>query len=916
MAAKYVYFFGEGKADGTAEMKNLLGGKGANIAEMTNLGIPVPPGFTITTEICTYYYKNNGSYPPELKGEVEDALTRLEGIMGRKFGDPSNPLLVSVRSGAASSMPGMMDTVLNLGLNDETVKAVVKETGDERFAYDCYRRFIAMYGDVVLGLKPESKDDIDPFDEIIEEMRKKRGVEFDNQLPASDLMELVERYKLLIRGRRGVAFPQDAHEQLWGSIGAVFGSWNNARAIAYRELNNIPESMGTAVNIQTMVFGNMGNDCGTGVAFTRNPATGENVFYGEYLINAQGEDVVAGTRTPQPINKHQKQDPDTLSLEESMPEIYRQLDEIRLTLDKHYRDMQDIEFTIERGKLWMLQTRAGKRTGFASFKIAVDMVRQGILSKEEALMRVQPEQLNQLLRPTFDPKAKEDAEKNKTILAKGLNAGPGAATGRVVFNAPDAEEWAKKGEIVILIRIETSPEDIRGMHASQGILTARGGMTSHAALVGRQMGKVCVVGCNALEIDYPKRRMVVGDRIVREGDWLSLDGTSGEVFLGQIPTRPSEILRVLIEKSLKPEDSQVFQDYIALLGWADEYRRLGVWTNADQPNQAAVALAFGAEGIGLTRTEHMFFEGNRIDSVREMILSDKREGRERALARLLPMQREDFKGLFRMMQHRPVTIRTLDPPLHEFLPQDDKDVHKLASEMGVPYDRLATKIQSLHELNPMLGHRGCRLGITYPEITAMQARAILEAACEVKKEGVDVHPEIMIPLVGHVAELKNQKKLVDDIAQQVMRDYGVKVEYRVGTMIEVPRGALTADSIAEVAEFFSFGTNDLTQTVYGISRDDAGKFLFDYIDAKVWEHDPFEKLDQVGVGSLMEIAVHKGRAARPELKIGICGEHGGEPTSVEFCHRIGLNYVSCSPYRVPVARLAAAQAAIREKQSK
>lgn len=915
MAPKYVYFFGEGKADGTAEMKNLLGGKGANIAEMTNLGIPVPPGFTITTEICTYYYQNNGSYPPELKGQVEDALARLEGIMGRKFGDPSNPLLVSVRSGAASSMPGMMDTVLNLGLNDETVKAVVKQTGDERFAYDCYRRFIAMYGDVVLGLKPESKDDIDPFDEIIEDMRKKRGVEFDSQLPASDLMELVERYKLLIRGRRGVAFPQDAHEQLWGAIGAVFGSWNNARAIAYRELNNIPESMGTAVNIQTMVFGNMGDDCGTGVAFTRNPATGENVFYGEYLINAQGEDVVAGIRTPQPINKHQKQDPNTLSLEETMPEIYSQLNEIRLKLDRHYRDMQDIEFTIERGKLWMLQTRAGKRTGFASFKIAVDMVREGILSKEEALMRVQPEQLNQLLRPTFDPKAKEEAEKSKTVLARGLNAGPGAATGRVVFNAPDAEEWAKKGENVILVRIETSPEDIRGMHASQGILTARGGMTSHAALVGRQMGKVCVVGCNALEIDYPKRRMVVGDRIVREGDWLSLDGTTGEVFLGQIPTRPSEILRVLIDKSLKPEESQVFQDYIALLGWADEHRRLGVWTNADQPNQAAVALAFGAEGIGLTRTEHMFFEGNRIDAVREMILSEKREGREKALARLLPMQREDFKGLFRMMQHRPVTIRTLDPPLHEFLPQEEKDVHKLASDMGVPYDRLATKIQSLHELNPMLGHRGCRLGITYPEITAMQARAILEAACEVKKEGINVHPEIMIPLVGHVAELKNQKKLVDEIAHQVMKDYGVTVEYRVGTMIEVPRGALTADSIAEVAEFFSFGTNDLTQTVYGISRDDAGKFLFDYIDAKIWEHDPFEKLDQVGVGSLMEIAVRKGRATRPELKIGICGEHGGEPTSVEFCHRIGLNYVSCSPYRVPVARLAAAQAAIREKKS-
>ncbi len=910
MATKYVYFFGEGKADGKAEMKFLLGGKGANIAEMTNLGIPVPPGFTITTDVCTYYYENKCSYPAELKAEVEEAMARLEGIMGRKFGDRKDPLLVSVRSGAASSMPGMMDTVLNLGLNDETVQAVVKQTGDERFAYDCYRRFVAMYGDVVLGLKPESKDDVDPFDAILEEFRHHRGVEFDNQLPASDLIELVERYKLLIRGRKGVMFPQDPYEQLWGAIGAVFGSWNNPRAVAYRELNNIPADMGTAVNVQTMVFGNMGDDCGTGVAFTRNPATGDNVFYGEYLINAQGEDVVAGTRTPQPINKIQKTDDNMLSLEETMPDIYRQLNDIRLTLDRHYRDMQDIEFTIERGKLWMLQTRAGKRTGFASFKIAVDMVREGILTKEEALMRVQPDQLNQLLRPTFDPKAKEDAEKNKTFLSRGLNAGPGAATGRVVFNAPDAEEWAKKGENIILVRIETSPEDIRGMHASQGILTARGGMTSHAALVGRQMGKVCVVGCNALEIDYPKRQMLVGDRVIREGDWLSLDGSTGEVFTGQIPTRPSQILRVLIEKTLPPEESEIYQDYMALLSWADEFRRLGVWTNADQPNQAEEALAFGAEGIGLTRTEHMFFEGNRINAVREMILSEKREGREKALAKLLPMQREDFKGLFR------VTIRTLDPPLHEFLPQEEKDVRKLAEEMGVSFERVSSKIESLHELNPMLGHRGCRLGITYPEISAMQARAILEAACEVQKEGIDVHPEIMIPLVGHVGELKNQKQIVDDVAQQVMKDYGVTVKYSVGTMIEVPRGALTADRIAKVAEFFSFGTNDLTQTVYGISRDDAGKFLFDYIDAKIWEHDPFERLDQLGVGSLMEIAVQKGREARPDLKIGICGEHGGEPTSVEFCHRLGLNYVSCSPYRVPVARLAAAQAAIRERNSK
>ena len=914
MATKYVYFFGGGKADGNAQMKMLLGGKGANIAEMTNLGIPVPPGFTITTDICTYYYQHGGKYPPELPAQVEEALHRLEGMMGRKFGDLKSPLLVSVRSGAASSMPGMMDTVLNLGLNDQTVQGLAEETQDERFAYDCYRRFISMYGDVVLGLKPESKDDVDPFDEIIERMREKRGVEFDNQLSVSDLQELVENYKALIRQRLGMEFPQDPMEQLWGSITAVFGSWNNPRAIAYRELNDIPDDMGTAVNVQAMVFGNMGDDSATGVAFTRNPATGENVFYGEYLINAQGEDVVAGIRTPQPINRIQKSDPSQVSLEEAMPEIYKQLDEIRTKLDRHYRDMQDIEFTIQKSKLWMLQTRAGKRTGFASFKIAVDMVREGILNKEEAIMRVDPDQLNQLLRPIFDPKAKEEAVKSGAFLAKGLNAGPGAATGRVVFNAPDAEEWAKRGDPVILVRLETSPEDIRGMHASQGILTARGGMTSHAALVGRQMGKVCVVGCSALEIDYRKRQMTVGDRIVREGDWLSLDGTKGEVFSGKIPTEPSEILRVLIEKTLPADSSQIYQDYVSLLGWADEFRRLGVWTNADQPNQAQTAIAFGAEGIGLTRTEHMFFDGNRISAVREMILADDRVGRERALEKLLPMQKEDFKGIFRVMKGKPVTIRTLDPPLHEFLPHEEKDIQDLANEMEVSFERLNTKVQSLHEANPMLGHRGCRLGVVYPEITAMQARAIVEAACEVKQEGIDVHPEIMIPLVGHVAELRNQRKVVDDVAKDVMQRCGITVDYRVGTMIEVPRGALTADSIAEIAEFFSFGTNDLTQTVYGISRDDAGRFLPDYVQAKIWEFDPFERLDQVGVGEMVEMGVRKGRSARPDLKIGICGEHGGEPTSIDFFHRAGLNYVSCSPYRVPVARLAAAQAAIREKR--
>ena len=916
MTPKYVYFFGGGNADGNAQMKALLGGKGANLAEMANLGLPVPPGFTITTDICTYYYEHNGEYPPELKGQVEEALHRLEEIMGRKFGDPENPLLVSVRSGAAISMPGMMDTVLNLGLNDNTVSGVVDQTGDERFAYDCYRRFISMYGDVVLGLKPEIKDEQDPFDEIMEEMKKKRSVEFDNQLSASDLRDLVEGYKGLIRERKKLEFRQDPMDQLWGAITAVFGSWENPRAIAYRELNNITGIMGTAVNVQAMVFGNMGDDCGTGVAFTRNPATGENIFYGEYLINAQGEDVVAGIRTPLPINNHQKGDTNGLSLQESMPEIYNQLEGIRSGLDGHYRDMQDIEFTIERGKLWMLQTRSGKRTGFASFKIAVDMVRQGIISKEEALLRVDPDHMDQLLRPTFDPKAKQEAERDGGILARGLAAGPGAATGRVVFNAADAEEWVRKGEIVILVRLETSPEDIRGMHASRGILTARGGMTSHAALVARQMGKVCIVGCGDLEIDYPGRRMTIGDRVIREGQYLSLDGTAGEVFAGQIPTRPSEILRVLIDKSLAPQRSQVYQDYVALLGWADEFRRLEIWTNADQANQAEEAIAFGAEGIGLTRTEHMFFEGNRIDAVREMILAENHEGRERALAKLLPMQKEDFKALFKVMRGKPVTIRTLDPPLHEFLPHDEKDIQKLSHQMGVTYEQLEAKVVSLHEANPMLGHRGCRLGIVYPEITAMQARAILEAACEVEQEGIDVHPEIMIPLVGHVNELKNQKRLVDQVAKEVMEACGVQVKYQVGTMIEVPRGALTADEIAEVAEFFSFGTNDLTQMVYGISRDDAGKFLPPYLNHKVWDHDPFNRLDQDGVGYLMEIAVKKGRGVNPVMKIGICGEHGGEPSSVEFCHRIGLDYVSCSPYRIPVATLAAAQAAIKEKRSK
>jgi pyruvate,orthophosphate dikinase len=913
--SKYVYFFGEGKADGNAQMKALLGGKGANLAEMTSLGIPVPSGFTISTEVCGYYAEHDGTYPSDLKKEVEAALSKMEKVMGSKFGDTDNPLLLSVRSGAAISMPGMMDTILNLGLNDDTVQGLVRRTEDERFAYDCYRRFVAMFGDVVLGLKPQEKDEQDPFEVILEAKKEVRKIYYDHELSAQDLKALVQEYKAEIKKKVGVDFPEDPQEQLWGAIGAVFGSWNNPRAIAYRELNAIPDDLGTAVNVQSMVFGNMGKTSGTGVAFTRDPATGADVFYGEYLMNAQGEDVVAGIRTPQPINKRQKGDKDVPSLEEEMPEVYGQLEKIRSKLDRHYRDMQDVEFTIQQGKLWMLQTRAGKRTGLAALRVAVDMVQQGVITKEEALLRVEPAQLNQVLRPIFDLQQKQRAIDEGKLIAHGLNAGPGAASGKVVFNAPDAEEWAARGEEVLLVRIETSPEDIRGMNAAQGILTARGGMTSHAALVARQMGKVCVAGCGALNIDYKKRQIQVEGHTIKEGDFLSIDGTTGEVILGKIPTRPSEILQVLIEKSMKPEESEIYRYYSELMSWADEVRRLGVHTNADEPDQARIALAFGAEGIGLCRTEHMFFEGDRIDAVREMILAEDKAGREAALAKLLPMQKEDFKGIFRAMGERPVTIRTLDPPLHEFLPHTQEDIDDLARKMGISSEKLQTKIQSLHEANPMLGHRGCRLGIVYPEITAMQAQAIFEAACEVAKNGTKVHPEVMIPLVGDVRELANQRKVVDEKAQEVFSRYGAQVQYKVGTMIEVPRGALTADQVAQEAEFFSFGTNDLTQTTYGISRDDAGKFLNAYLAADIWDADPFEKLDRIGVGQLMAIAVKKGRSTRPDLKIGICGEHGGEPSSVEFCHQVGLNYVSCSPYRVPIARMAAAHAALKERAS-
>ena len=909
--AKHVYFFGEGKADGTKEMKALLGGKGANLAEMTNMGIPVPPGFTISTDVCAFY-EDPQRYPAEIQGEVDHAVTKMESILGLKFGDPEKPLLMSVRSGAAISMPGMMDTVLNLGLNDETVAGLVKQSGNPRFVYDSYRRLIGMYGDVVMGLKPESRDDIDPFEEILEHLKEEAGVELDLELSAEALIELTIRYKEAIKSKLGVEFPQDPREQLWGGIDAVFKSWNIPRAVAYRELNNIPDDMGTAVNVQAMVFGNLGEDSGTGVAFTRNPATGENTFYGEYLMNAQGEDVVAGIRTPQPINKLQKGDRDVLSLEEERPDIYRELDGIRTKLDTHYREMQDIEFTIQSGKLWMLQTRSGKRTGVASVRIAVEMVEEGLISKEEALMRVEPDQLNQLLQPTFNPAEKDKAIDKGNLLAVGLNAGPGAASGKVVFNAEDAVEWAERGEKVILVRWETSPDDIRGMDAAEGILTARGGMTSHAALVARQMGKVCVAGCGTLDISYKERQMAVdGKQVVKEGDWISLDGTEGQVILGQISTYPSEVCRAVIECTLDPMDSAICMAFGKLLTWADEVRTLGIRTNADEPEQCEVANAFGAEGIGLTRTEHMFFMEDRITSMREMILADTKEDRKNALAKLLPMQREDFLGIFKAMNGKPVTIRTLDPPLHEFLPHDDAGIADLAKSLAVPVEDVKARVESLTESNPMLGHRGCRLGIVYPEITAMQARAILEAACVAAKEGVKVVPEIMIPLVSGAAEFENQKEVVLKEAEKVFKEQGTEVEFSVGTMIEIPRAALTADAIAKEAEFFSFGTNDLTQTVYGISRDDSAKFLYPYIEGDIWPEDPFDKLDQTGVGQLVEMGVQRGRSTRPDLKVGICGEHGGEPTSIDFCHRAGLDYVSCSPFRVPIARLAAAQAKLR-----
>ncbi len=901
---KYVYFFGGNKADGKTEMKNLLGGKGANLAEMVNIGLPVPAGFTITTEVCTYYYDNKKKYPKELKQQVTTALSKVEKIMKAKFGDSKNPLLVSVRSGARASMPGMMDTILNLGLNDKTVQSLIEKSGNARFAYDSYRRFVQMYGDVVLGLKPVDKHDEDPFEVILERKKQAKGVKLDTELDADDLKELVHEFKKAIKEKTGNNFPEDPMKQLWGAIGAVFGSWNNDRAIVYRKLNNIPGEWGTAVNVQSMVFGNMGEDSGTGVAFTRDPATGENKFYGEYLFNAQGEDVVAGTRTPLPIAK----------LKEDDPKIYKQLDDIRNTLETHYKDMMDIEFTIQQGNLYMLQCRVGKRTGFAAIKMAVDMVKQKLIQKETAIERIEPNQLNQLLRPIFDLEQKRKAVDEGKLIAKGLNAGPGAASGKVALSAEDAYEMAAKGDKVILVRIETSPEDIKGMNAAEGILTARGGMTSHAALVARQMGKVCVAGCGSLKVNYRKRTIGVEgkDVLVKEGDYISIDGTTGEVIMGKLETKPSEVIQVLINKTMEPKDSPVFQTYQSLMTWADKVRRLKIRTNADQPDQAANAMAFGAEGIGLCRTEHMFFGGDRIMAVRKMIVSDTVEERKAALAELLPLQREDFAGIFETMKGNPTTIRTLDPPLHEFLPHEDKDINELAKALGVSAAKIKEKIESLHEFNPMLGFRGCRLGVVYPEITEMQVRAIMEAACNTAKKGIKVKPEIMIPLVGDLKEFRMQESIVRRVAAEVIKEKGKKVNFMVGTMIELPRAALTADQIAQGAEFFSFGTNDLTQTTFGLSRDDAGKFLPLYVEKEILPSDPFEVLDQNGVGQLVKMGTDKGRSTRPDLKVGICGEHGGEPSSVEFCHRTGLNYVSCSPFRVPIARLAAARAVVKE----
>ena len=901
MAEKWVYFFGGGKAEGNAKMKELLGGKGANLAEMSRLGILVPPGFTITTEVCTHFMDTNGKYPKGLKEEVETALKKVEKIMGMRFGDTRDPLLFSVRSGARVSMPGMMETVLNIGLTSATLPGLVAKAGNERFVYDAYRRLITMYSDVVMekaaGIEP--KEGMGIRQQLEKEMRKMKddkAVLDDTELDVDDLKKLVNIFKKKVKQVLKRDFPDDPYEQFWGAISAVFQSWNGKRAVAYRRIENIPGDWGTAVNIQTMVFGNMGENCATGVAFTRNPATGENEFYGEFLVNAQGEDVVAGIRTPQAINTVSKTEASKHlpSLEELMPKLYKQLANIRTKLEEHYRDMQDIEFTIQDGTLFMLQTRVGKRNGIAAVGMAVGMCEEGLISKEEAILRVRPEQLDELLHPMLDPESEKKAED----LARGLPAGPGGALGQIVFTADDAEAWAKEGKEVILVRDETSPEDVHGMRAAQAILTAKGGMTSHAALVARGWGKCCIVGCGALNISASKKVLSVKGRKLHEGDWISLNGTKGIVYESKV--------------GLLAADPEKNVQYKKLMSWADKFRKLNIRTNADTPDDAKLARHFGAEGIGLTRTEHMFFGPDRLASMREMILADDEAGRKKALKKLLPLQRKDFTGIFKAMDGLPVTIRTLDPPLHEFLPQDEVSQKEMAKQMGVSIEALKAKVQSLHEINPMLGHRGCRLGITYPEITAMQVQAIMEAACSVAKRGVKVHPEIMIPLVGTRAELENQRKLAVDTAEKVIEKTGVRVKYLVGTMIEIPRAAITADKIAEVADFFSFGTNDLTQMTFGYSRDDAGKFLPDYLSKNILAAEPFQTLDQEGVGQLVEMGIKRGRTTRPNLKVGICGEHGGDPESIEFCHKVGMNYVSCSPYRVPIARLAAAQAAVRE----
>jgi pyruvate, orthophosphate dikinase len=885
--SKWVYSFGSGKAEGRAHMRDLLGGKGAGLAEMANLGLPVPPGFTITTQLCRYYYENGKTYPRELKEHVEAALARIGHLIGKTFGDRENPLLVSVRSGARASMPGMMDTVLNLGLNDETVEALARRSGDQRFAYDSYRRFITMYSDVVLGVAHHH------FEEILDDHKDRCGYSLDTELSANDWMKLVDRYKKRIEEEQGEPFPQDVHAQLWGAIAAVFGSWMNQRAITYRRLHNIPESWGTAVNVQAMVFGNMGESSATGVAFTRNPSTGENQLYGEFLINAQGEDVVAGIRTPQEITERARETSgsDKPSMEKAMPKAFHELLRISRLLERHYRDMQDLEFTIEQGKLWMLQTRAGKRTAKAALKIAIDMANEKLIKRAEAIKRIEPSSLDQLLHPTID----ETAE--RTVIATGLPASPGAASGEIVLSADDAEAQRAKDRKVILVRVETSPEDIHGMHAAEGILTTRGGMTSHAAVVARGMGKPCVSGAGALRVDYAAGTVTAGGRTLRTGDIITIDGSTGHVLAGRV---------AMIEPELSG-------DFGVLMSWADEARSMGVRANADTPNDARVALKFGAEGIGLCRTEHMFFDENRIRAMREMILADDEQTRRRALDKLLPMQRGDFIELFEIMQGLPVTIRLLDPPLHEFLPHGEKEIEEVASGMGADPQKLADRARELHEFNPMLGFRGCRLAIAYPEIAEMQARAIFEAAvAAAKRTGKPVVPEVMVPLIASKAELEMIKARIDAMAEAVALETETRVHYQVGTMIELPRASLLAGEIGETAEFFSFGTNDLTQTAYGISRDDAARFLGTYLSKGILNADPFVSIDREGVGELIRIGVQRGRAVRPKLKVGICGEHGGDPASVAFCHEIGLDYVSCSPFRVPIARLAAAQAALSD----